>query len=73
MKQGVLWFDDSRVDFCEKIDQAVDYVQKKYGRMPRLCFVHPSMLQNNINLANGLKIRPSSTVMPNHFWFELVL
>ncbi|MGZ9223881.1 MAG: hypothetical protein ACXW4Q_17380, partial [Anaerolineales bacterium] len=30
-----------------KIQKAVDYYHKKYGRTPDLCLVHPSMLEQN--------------------------
>lgn len=73
MKQGILWFDDSSADFCEKVAQARDYVHKKYHKLPRYCFVHPSMLKNKLNSMKGMKIHANSSVMPNHFWLELVL
>lgn len=74
MNKGILWFDNSNVDIEEKIDHAVEYVQKKYRQSPRLCYVHPSMLKNENGFGrNGLSIRTNSSVMPNHFWLELHL
>ena len=72
MKQGILWFDNSNTDLAEKIDHAVEYVQKKYRKAPRFCYVHPSMLENETGFGrDGLSVRSSSSVMPNHFWLEL--
>ena len=73
MKKGILWFDDSNAEFGEKVAQAMDYVHKKYRKEPRFCFVHPSMLENGMSSVKGLKICTNSSVMPNHFWLELVL
>ena len=72
MKQGILWFDDSNTGLTEKIDLAVEYVQKKYRKAPRFCYVHPSMLENEAGFGrDGLSVRSNSAVMPNHFWLEL--
>jgi hypothetical protein len=41
----MLWFDnDSKTDLNGKIERAAVYYRTKYGRVPTLCFVHPSML-----------------------------
>jgi hypothetical protein len=40
----MLWFDNSQTALNIKIQKAVDYYHKKYGRTPDLCLVHPSML-----------------------------
>ena len=45
MNVGMLWFDnDSKTDLNGKIERAAVYYRTKYGRVPTLCFVHPSML-----------------------------
>jgi len=47
MNIGMLWFDnDPKANLDAKIERAATYYQKKYGRSPTLCFIHPSMLQN---------------------------
>ncbi len=52
MNVGMLWFDnDSKTDLNGKIERAAVYYRTKYGRVPTLCFVHPSMLptpQNDV-------------------------
>lgn len=48
----------------------MEYYNKKFGRTPDLCLVHPSMLdanQKQMELGK-LVIRPYRPVMPGHFW-----
>src|SRR6185369_2994413 len=45
MHTGMLWFDNSQSTLPVKIQKAVEYYHKKYGRNPDLCLVHPSMLE----------------------------
>jgi hypothetical protein len=78
MNVGMLWFDnDPKAGLAIKIERAADYFRTKYGRNPTLCYVHPSMLptgstptaEQPANLkAGGLEVRPTRTVLPNHFW-----
>jgi len=66
---GMLWFDNnSKIDLAAKIHQAAEYYQKKYGRRPNMCFVNPGTLGVDEYKANGIQLRTSRTVMPNHFW-----
>ena len=45
MKIGMLWYDnDIKAGLAVKVERAANYYHKKYGIMPTLCFVHPSML-----------------------------
>ncbi|CAG1015070.1 hypothetical protein ANAEL_05161 [Anaerolineales bacterium] len=71
MHTGMLWFDnDPRTTLNVKIQKAMDYYSKKFGRTPDICLVHPSMLDNGkrqVELGN-LTIRPYRPVMPGHFW-----
>ena len=72
MKTGMLWFDnDPKLNLEAKIIKAAQYYQKKYGQIPNLCFVHPSMLVEKPNVMNGVEIRPSSKVLPNHLWLGI--
>ncbi len=72
METGMLWFDnDPRRDLPAKINQAVDYYQKKYGKKPEVCFVHPSAV-NETQRLNGVEIRSSQMVLPNHLWIGLL-
>jgi poly(A) polymerase Pap1 len=82
MNIGMLWFDNNtKEDLDTKVRRAALYYQEKYGRMPTLCFVHPSMLPDRetdkaINRSSQevkvqsseVVIRSNQSVLPNHFW-----
>jgi len=76
MNIGMLWFDnDTKAEISTKIARAAEYYRDKYGTVPNLCFVHPSMVQNGSlkthddKLKSGnVEIRTSRSVLPNHFW-----
>lgn len=72
METGMLWFDnDPRSDLSAKVVRAADYYQRKYGKKPEVCFVHPSAVKDNPPAA-GIEIRSSQMVLPNHFWIGLL-
>jgi len=72
----MLWFDNSQTALNIKIQKAVDYYHKKYGRTPDLCLVHPSMLdaqertQRQLEI-NKLTVRPYRPVLPGHIWIGI--
>jgi len=82
MNIGMLWFDnDQKTDLKQRVERAADYYARKYGKKPNLCFVHPSMLpQAGSNTppentysgdsyqAGMVEVRPSASLLPNHFW-----
>jgi hypothetical protein len=73
MHTGMLWFDNSQTALNIKIQKAMDYYCKKYGRMPDLCLVHPSMLPadpaQKTDLAKlPIDVRPYRPVLPGHIW-----
>ena len=85
MHTGMLWFDNSQTALNIKIQKAVEYYHKKYGRTPDLCLVHPSMLDaqernerqfetpalaSGTN-ANKLTVRPYRPVLPGHIWIGI--
>ncbi len=76
MHTGMLWFDNSQTALNIKIQKAMDYYHKKYGRTPDLCLVHPSMLdaqeksQRTVEI-NKLTVRPYRPVLPGHIWIGL--
>ena len=73
MHTGMLWFDNSQTALTVKIQKAVDYYNKKYGRSPDLCLVHPSMLEANQRQLeiNKLTVRPYRPVLPGHIWIGI--
>ncbi len=82
MKIGMLWFDnDPKADLKVKIERAASYYSKKYGQVPNLCFIHPSMKPPANGNGNGkpqaerfsanIEIRTNRSVLPNHFWIGI--
>jgi hypothetical protein len=69
----MLWFDNSQTALTVKIQKAVEYYHKKYGRNPDLCLVHPSMLDTNQRQleVNKLTVRPYRPVLPGHIWIGI--
>ena len=69
MNVGMLWFDnDPKTDLVSKVKQAVTYYNKKYGKTPNICFVHPSMTSKERQKAGKVEIRKNGLVLPHHFW-----
>lgn len=69
MNIGMLWFDnDPKAGLETKLERAAIYYQKKYGKTPDLCFVHPSMLGQDKPPLSPIEVRPSRSVLPHHFW-----
>lgn len=74
MQIGMLWFNnDPKVSVQDRADGGGDYYNKKYGKYPNLCVVHPSMLpefdKDQKHYTNaGMELRVSRSVLPNHFW-----
>jgi hypothetical protein len=73
MHTGMLWFDNSQSALNIKIQKAMDYYHKKYGRIPDLCLVHPSMLEKDQTKleVNKLTVRPYRPVLPGHIWIGI--
>jgi hypothetical protein len=83
MNVGMLWFDnDLKADLNTKVQRAASYFQKKYGKLPDLCFVHPSMANGLVQesaqkedqqaiKAGDVEVRTTRAVLPNHFWIGI--
>jgi len=71
MHTGMLWFDnDPAATLSLKIQKAADYYRQKYGRLPDLCLVHPSMLEKNQRRieVGKMTVRSYRPVLPGHLW-----
>ncbi|MBI9048029.1 MAG: hypothetical protein JEZ00_01300 [Anaerolineaceae bacterium] len=69
MNTGMLWFDnDPKSTLLTKIEHAVSYYQQKYGIVPNICYLHPSMINTDPVKSNTIDIRPNQMVLPNHLW-----
>ena len=71
MHTGMLWFDNSQTELDAKIQKAVDYYHKKYGRTPDLCLVHPNMLKDTVLNEEKITVRPYRPVLPGHIWIGI--
>jgi hypothetical protein len=77
MNIGMLWFDDDKQrQLDEKVARAAEYYRAKYGVQPTECYVHPLTLGDSgavtagekAATAAGVRLRPSRTIIKNHFW-----
>lgn len=74
MNVGMLWFDnDKRTALTAKVERAADYYRQKYGLVPDLCLVHPSMLVGpRTELVEGragkVALRSNRLILPGHLW-----
>ena len=82
MNVGMLWFDnDPRTALTAKVARAADYYRQKYGLVPDLCLVNPSMLgEQQTDLVDGrilgkaegnavkVAVRPNRLIQPGHLW-----
>lgn len=69
---GMLWYsENSKLPLAERIGQAVSYYQTKYGVQPNICFTNPRTLGETPPVIEGLELRPSRYVLPNHFWIGI--
>jgi len=83
MNVGMLWFDnDPKAALELKVQRAAAYYRDKYGEKPTLCFVNPCMVSNGKDhtsdthknegySSNGIEIRTSVSMLPNHFWMGI--
>ena len=73
MEMGLLWYDDSKLDFAAKVLEAAQRYKEKHGTPPNCCYVHPESLPDDRPLTNGVKVVASPAVLPNHFWIGIRL
>ncbi len=69
MNIGMLWFDnDPSVALKAKVERASDYYRQKYGHLPDLCMVHPSMLTDRVSGVGKVSIQANRAILPGHLW-----
>lgn len=66
MTTGMLWL-CTKPSLAENVRAAAERYEKKYGRKPELCLVHPKMLTDKIDI-DGMTVRPYRPVLPGHLW-----
>jgi hypothetical protein len=69
MFTGMMWYDnDPKTNVLDKVNRAVEYYQTKYGRVPDVCLVNPTMIEKTRLQAGKILVRAVKTVRPNYFW-----
>jgi hypothetical protein len=86
MDIGMLWFDnDQKTSIPSKVARAADYYQKKYGKNPDICYVHPKTVVNQQGKADGsaradlqdqlrigqVLVLINEKILPDHFWIGI--
>lgn len=65
---GLLWYDgDTKSSLTSKIERAASRYQAKFGRRPNACYVHPALLEREMEW-QGIRIKGLANVLPNHYW-----
>ncbi len=69
IQEGLLWFDDSPTrSMVDKVGNAVQRYQQKYGHAPDVCYVHPGLMPEHEVSIGPVKVLPAPTVLLHHFW-----
>ena len=70
VKVGWLWFDDdSKSSLEDKVARAAARYQVRFGRSPRLCYVHRGTVDEHGLTCGRLQLRGAGNVLPHHFLF----
>ena len=70
VKVGWLWFDDdSKSSLEDKVARAAARYQVRFGRSPRLCYVHRGTVGEHGLTCGRLQLRGAGNVLPHHFLF----
>ncbi|MBN1265522.1 MAG: hypothetical protein JXA25_08515 [Anaerolineales bacterium] len=67
MRIGMLWFDESKESFEERVIRAASFYRKKYGKEPTFCFANPKTNGAVEGTLEGLEVRTERTIMPDYF------
>jgi len=74
MNIGMMWFDnDPKTALAAKVSRAAEYYRAKYGRIPDICLVNPSMLAPKDaepfqGQAGKIAVRAFRSILPGHLW-----
>ena len=67
---GWLWFDDDAKSSLEdKVARAAVRYQARFGRAPRLCYVHRGSVSEPGVTCGRVQLRGAGNVLPHHFLF----
>lgn len=69
MDVGMLWYENDKGKTLEKrIAEAVAFYRQKYGLEPNLCMVHNGEAPEGQRWIDGVEVKGSRSVLPNHYW-----
>ena len=69
MREGLLWFDDSpQRELAEKVKQAAQRYQQKFGLAADVCYVNQVALTKEEWRVEQVRVLPLPTIRPHHFW-----
>lgn len=69
MNIGMLWFDnDATTTFSSKVEEAVGFYKKKYGKTPTLCYVSRLPPDHGVKI---IEVRLNKDILPGHFWIGM--
>ena len=75
MITGMMWFDNNpKTALPEKIQRAGDYYKDKYGGVPAICYLNPSMLSQDQRamteplILSGMAVRIHTYILPHNLW-----
>ena len=69
MHAGMLWYDNAPgIDLDTRLEKAANFYRRKYGRVPNLCLIHPSMLAGGHVQHGKITVRAYAPIAPGHLW-----
>lgn len=69
IQSGLMWYDNSvRSTFAQKLTEAAEAYQHKFGKRANVCYVHPSDLPERAVAPEELLVEAELTILPHHFF-----
>ncbi len=69
MREGLMWYDDNpQLELEEKVKQAVQRYQQKFGTAPDTCYVNDAALDKDELKVEDVRVLRKSTVPLHNFW-----
>ncbi|HSS96254.1 MAG TPA: hypothetical protein VLK33_04460 [Terriglobales bacterium] len=64
----LFWIKEPGANLEQKVLWAADNYQRKYGKAPNLCLVHPSLLNGKANRLGSVRLEAKKSILPNYLW-----
>lgn len=72
MHAGMLWVDNAPgIPLEKRLERAADFYRRKYGRVPNLCLIHPSMLETAPVRLGKITVRAYGPIVRGHLWIGI--